>query len=58
MNWTAFFVILFVIGFIFSNIMLVKYTAHFKMKNINQDPIEKAKQSFKEREEKEQIKDK
>lgn len=58
MNWTAFWIIAIVIGVIISNVMLVKYTAHFKMKNINQDPIEKAKQSIKEREEKEQTKNK
>lgn len=48
MNLTAIIIILVVLGVIVSNIMLLKYSAKFNLKNINQDPIEKAKQQLKE----------
>lgn len=46
MNLTAILIILVVLGVIVSNIMLLKYSAKLTMKNINQDPIEKAKQQL------------
>ena len=51
MNLTAILIILVVLGVIVSNIMLLKYSAKFNMKNINQDPIEKAKQQLAENKE-------
>ena len=49
MNWTALIIIVIVIGVIVSNIMLLKHSAKMSMKNFNQDPIENAKQTLKER---------
>ncbi|MDA8621648.1 DUF2897 family protein [Psychrosphaera sp.] len=49
MNWTALFIIIVVLGVIVSNIMLLKYSAKMSLKNVNQDPIEKAKEALKER---------
>lgn len=46
MNLTALLIILLVLGVIVGNIMLIKYSAKFNLKNVNQDPIEKAKQQF------------
>lgn len=46
MNLTAVIIILIVLGVIVSNIMLLKYSAKLGLKNINQDPIEKAKQQL------------
>lgn len=48
MNLTAIIIIFLVLGVIASNIMLLKYSAKFNFKNVNQDPIEKAKQQLKE----------
>lgn len=48
MNLTAIIIILVVLGVIVSNIMLLKYSAKFNFKNINQDPIEKAKAQLKQ----------
>ena len=50
MNWTALFIIVVVLGVIVSNIMLLKYSAKMSLKNVNQDPIEKAKETLKTRE--------
>ncbi len=50
MTWTALFIIIVVLGVILGNIMLLKYSAKMSMKNINQDPIEKARERLKERE--------
>jgi len=49
MNWTALFIIVVVLGVIVSNIMLLKYSAKMSLKNVNQDPIEKAKETLKTR---------
>ena len=48
MNLTAILIILVVLGVIASNIMLLKYSAKFNLKNLNQDPIEKAKDQLKQ----------
>lgn len=48
MNLTAILIILIVLGVIASNIMLLKYSAKFNLKNLNQDPIEKAKDQLKQ----------
>lgn len=48
MNFTAIVIILLVLGVIASNIMLLKYSAKFNLKNVKQDPIEKAKQQLEE----------
>lgn len=45
----ALIIILVVLGVIVGNLMLLKHSAKFSMKNINQDPIERAKQTLKER---------
>lgn len=50
MNITVILIIVLVLGVIVSNIMLLKYSAKMNMKNLNQDPIDKAKQTLKERE--------
>ncbi len=46
MNLTALLIILVVLAVIVSNIMLLKYSAKFNLKNLNQDPIEKAKKQL------------
>ena len=51
MTLTAFIIIVLVLGIIVSNILLLKHSAKFPMKKINQDPIEKAKQTLKDRKE-------
>lgn len=47
--WVALIVIALVLGVIVSNIMLLKHTANMSMKNVNQDPIEKARKLHEER---------
>lgn len=53
MNLTAILIILVVLGVIASNIMLLKYSAKFNLKNLNQDPIEKAKDQLKQQQDSE-----
>jgi len=49
-TWKIILIILVVLGVIWSNIALLKYSAKFDVKKFNQDPIEKAKASLKEKE--------
>jgi hypothetical protein len=44
-TFTAILIIFVVLGVVVSNIMLLKYSAKFSFKNVNQDPIEKARKS-------------
>jgi beta-lactam-binding protein with PASTA domain len=44
MNLMVVAIIVIVLGVIVGNIMLLKHTAKFSMKNINRDPIEDAKE--------------
>lgn len=54
MNLTAIIIIIVVLGVIVSNIMLLKYSAKMSLKNLNQDPIEKARQQLEEQKTKDQ----
>jgi MFS superfamily sulfate permease-like transporter len=49
-TWKVILIIAIVFGVVWSNIALLKYSAKFEMKRLNQDPIEKAKASLKEKE--------
>ena len=49
-TWKVILIIAIVFGVVWSNIALLKYSAKFGMKRLNQDPIEKAKASLKEKE--------
>ena len=49
-TWKVILIIAVVLGVVWSNIALLKYSAKFEMKRLNQDPIEKAKASLKEKE--------
>lgn len=43
----ALIIILVVLGIIVGNIMLLKHSAHLSLKNVKQDPIEKAREQLK-----------
>ncbi len=47
----ALLITLLVLGVIIGNLMLLKHSAKFSMKNFNQDPIERARQSLEEKKE-------
>jgi hypothetical protein len=49
-TWKVILIIAIVLGVVWSNIALLKYSAKFEMKRLNQDPLEKAKASLKEKE--------
>ncbi len=49
MNFLALIIIVLVLGVIVGNIMLLKHSAKFSLKGLNQDPIEKAKVTLAER---------
>lgn len=49
MTLFAGFIIVLVLGIIVSNILLLKHSAKFSMKNLKQDPIENAKKLLEER---------
>lgn len=49
-TWKVILIIAIVFGVVWSNIALLKYSAKFEMNRLNQDPIEKAKASLKEKE--------
>lgn len=49
MNMTALIIIVLALGVIVGNIMLLKHSAKFPLKGLNQDPIEKAKATLAER---------
>jgi len=51
-TWKIILIIVVVLGVIWSNIALLKYSAKFDIKKFNQDPIEKAKESLKEKDSK------
>lgn len=53
MNITAIIIILIVLGVIASNLMLLKYSAKFNVKNLNRDPLEQAKQLAKQKQQEE-----
>ncbi|QTH64339.1 DUF2897 family protein [Psychrosphaera ytuae] len=48
--WLAIGLIVLVLGVVISNIMLLKHSSKFSMKNFNQDPIDNARQRLEERE--------
>ncbi|MBU2918792.1 DUF2897 family protein [Psychrosphaera sp. F3M07] len=49
MNILAIIIIVLVLGMVVGNIMLLKHTAKFSMKRLNQDPIEIAKETLAQR---------
>ncbi|PAJ75656.1 DUF2897 domain-containing protein [Pseudoalteromonas sp. NBT06-2] len=48
-TWKIILIIVVVLAVIWSNIALLKYSTKFDVKKFNQDPIEKAKASLKEK---------
>ena len=48
-TWAVILIIALVFGIVWSNIALLKHSAKMDMKNFNQDPIEKARRSLKEK---------
>ena len=53
-TWHIILIIALVLGVIWSNIALLKYSAKMDFKKFNQDPIEKAKRNLEQRQRDEQ----